>query len=101
MCIYIRRYDNMTGRGEFLQMSGIQVVYDLSKSNGSRVESVNIMCNSCNVPKFYPLIKTRQYGVILTTFLLNGGDGYDIFLVYFKMFYLYEFFLISVNTYKN
>lgn len=83
----IHRYSNITGRGEFLQMSGIQVIFDLAKPNGSRVESVNVMCNTCNVPKFYPLSKTRQYGVLLTTFLLYGGDGFDMFMVCYNIFH--------------
>lgn len=82
--LHTYRYDNTTGRGEFLQLSGIQVVYDLTKPNGSRVESVNIMCNNCNVPKFYPLSKTRQYTVILTTFLLHGGSRFEMLIVCFS-----------------
>lgn len=68
-------------RGEFLQMSGMKVVYNLSRPAGKRVQSVQVRCAECNVPHFSDLDDRKIYGVVMTSFLYNGGDGYTIFKV--------------------
>lgn len=68
-------------RGEFLQMSGVKVVYDLTKSAGERVQSVQVRCAECDVPQFEDLDPKRTYGVILAQFLYSGGDGFNMFKV--------------------
>ncbi|XP_059608975.1 protein 5NUC-like [Phlebotomus argentipes] len=75
----VHRYANDTGYGEFLQMSGIQVVFDLDQESGSRVESAQVLCNECIVPKYEPLDNSRTYNVIMTNFMKDGGDGYAMF----------------------
>lgn len=70
-------------RGEFLQMSGMQVVYDLTKLPGHRVRSVQVRCADCNVPHFEDLDPAKIYGVIMTRFIYNGGDGFTMFKVSF------------------
>ncbi|XP_053143200.1 5'-nucleotidase isoform X2 [Hemicordylus capensis] len=67
-----------TGTGELLQVSGIQVVYDLSKSPGSRVVSINVLCTECRVPVYVPLQMEKTYKVLLPSFLAGGGDGYHM-----------------------
>lgn len=49
--------------------------------SGSRVKSVDILCSKCTIPKLYPLQNTNVYPVIMTKFLLDGGDGFEMFLV--------------------
>lgn len=77
----VERYSLEIGNGEFLQMSGIHVAYNLSKPSGSRVESVQTLCTDCEVPRYYDLDRTRTYKVIISSFLNGGGDGYDMFTV--------------------
>lgn len=77
----VERYSLETGNGEFLQMSGVHVTYNLSKPSGSRVESVQTLCTECSVPRFFDLDKSRTYKVIISSFLNEGGDGFDMFTV--------------------
>lgn len=70
----VRRYGGNTG--EFLQVSGFQVVYDLSKAPGNRVKSVNVLCTQCRVPHYEPLSPNKVYKVVLPSYLVDGGDGY-------------------------
>ncbi|XP_026050863.1 5'-nucleotidase-like [Carassius auratus] len=72
----IRRYGGSTG--EFLQVSGFQVVYDLSKSPGNRVKSLNVLCTECRVPRYEPLNPKKVYKVVLPSYLVDGGDGYSM-----------------------
>ncbi|KAK6640781.1 hypothetical protein RUM44_012478 [Polyplax serrata] len=77
----VTRYDTEfhVGRGEFLQVSGLRVTYDLSKRPGSRVVSVRVRCASCEVPEYRPLDMKAEYNVIMPTFLLEGGDNFTMF----------------------
>uniref|UniRef100_A0A0B8RXZ9 Snake venom 5'-nucleotidase n=1 Tax=Philothamnus irregularis TaxID=1899461 RepID=A0A0B8RXZ9_9SAUR len=66
------------GTGELLQVSGIKVVYDLSRKTGNRVISLNVLCTKCRVPTYVPLEMEKSYKVLLPSFLATGGDGYDM-----------------------
>lgn len=68
-------------RGEFMQMSGLRVVYDMSKKPGHRVQSAEALCAQCDIPSFSPIDPNKEYGVIISDFLYNGGDGYTVFKV--------------------
>ncbi|KAK9956332.1 hypothetical protein ABG768_014074 [Culter alburnus] len=72
----VRRYGGNTG--EFLQVSGFQLVYDLSKPPGNRVKSVNVLCTECRVPRYEPLNPKKVYKVVLPSYLVDGGDGYSM-----------------------
>ncbi|XP_017884500.1 protein 5NUC-like [Ceratina calcarata] len=64
--------------GAFVQVSGLQVVYDLTRPNNSRVLSVEVLCASCNIPMYSKLEKNKSYTVLLTDFMQTGGDGYSM-----------------------
>ncbi|KAF4099112.1 5'-nucleotidase [Onychostoma macrolepis] len=72
----VRRYGGSTG--EFLQVSGFQVVYDLSKLPGNRVKSLNVLCTECRVPRYEPLNPKKVYKIVLPSYLADGGDGYSM-----------------------
>ncbi|XP_013420463.1 5'-nucleotidase-like [Lingula anatina] len=72
----VSEYEKRSGR--FLQVSGLRVVYDLSKPVGRRVVSIDVRCADCTVPEFQPLVKTKSYDVVTNTFLMGGGDAYDV-----------------------
>uniref|UniRef100_A0A672K2Y9 5'-nucleotidase n=1 Tax=Sinocyclocheilus grahami TaxID=75366 RepID=A0A672K2Y9_SINGR len=72
----VRRYGGSTG--EFLQVAGFQLVYDLSKPPGNRVKSVNVLCTECRVPRYEPLNSKKVYKVVLPSYLVDGGDGYSM-----------------------
>ncbi|CAL8073312.1 unnamed protein product [Orchesella dallaii] len=64
--------------GKFLQVSGIKVIYDISKPNGSRVRSLKVLCKACREPMYVPLNDTEIYKVAVPTYIATGGDGFTI-----------------------
>lgn len=86
-------------RGEFLQVSGARVVYNMTKPPGSRVESVELRCTDCDVPTYSKLEPTKTYGTIVTNFLYEGGDGFQMFKVCFRFnrFIFYSSFAAFVT----
>ncbi|XP_077413226.1 5'-nucleotidase [Vanacampus margaritifer] len=73
----VHRYGGM--HGEFLQVSGIHVEYDLSKPVNQRVASLLVLCTHCRVPKYEPLDLEKTYTVVMPSYLVGGGDGYAMF----------------------
>lgn len=78
----VYRYSDAIGRGEFLQMSGIRVIYDLTKETGQRVASASALCSLCSTPTYTALDPNQKYGVTITSFLYEGGDGFTMFQVF-------------------
>lgn len=70
----VYRYGQSTG--EFLQVGGIHVTYDLSRNPGDRVVKLDVLCTQCRVPSYEPLRTDEVYKVILPSFLASGGDGF-------------------------
>lgn len=62
--------------GGFLQVSGIKVVYNITNPVGHRVQSVEALCAECEVPNYSPLVNDKMYNIIVSKFLLDGGDGH-------------------------
>lgn len=77
----VEQYVVQGPRGEFLQVSGLKVVFNITKSPGQRVESVKVLCSTCEVPFYEPLDLNREYGVLLSSFIKDGGDGFIMFKV--------------------
>lgn len=65
--------------GGFLHVSGILVHYDISKFIGSRVVSLKARCGQCVVPHYENVRDDAYYTVLMSQYLANGGDGFDIF----------------------
>ncbi|XP_059587780.1 5'-nucleotidase isoform X2 [Alligator mississippiensis] len=72
----VHRYGR--GTGELLQVGGIHVVYDVSRTPRNRVVSIEVLCTACRVPTYVPLEMDKTYTVILPSFLYQGGDGYNM-----------------------
>ncbi|XP_021430396.1 snake venom 5'-nucleotidase [Oncorhynchus mykiss] len=72
----VRRYGS--SRGEFLQVSGIHVEYDLSRSVGDRVTSLSLRCSQCRVPRYESLDPDRLYKLVLPSYIADGGDGFTM-----------------------
>ncbi|KAM4521807.1 snake venom 5'-nucleotidase-like [Odontesthes bonariensis] len=72
----VRRYGERTG--EFLQVSGFHVEFDISKPPGHRVKSLNVLCTKCRVPLYEPVEDETVYKVVLPSYLVNGGDGFSM-----------------------
>ncbi|KAJ8714957.1 hypothetical protein PYW08_004938 [Mythimna loreyi] len=71
---------SVSTKGELLQYSGIQVVYDLSKPSGSRIVTAEARCWACDIPKYSKILPKDIYKVIMPGFLATGGDGYSMFI---------------------
>lgn len=72
----IQRYGQ--GTGEFLQVSGFRVEFDLAKPPGSRIRTLNILCSQCRVPHYEPVQDGLVYKVVLPSYLVTGGDGFSM-----------------------
>ncbi|XP_072221221.1 snake venom 5'-nucleotidase-like [Leuresthes tenuis] len=72
----VHRYGSMSG--EFLQVSGIHVEYDLSKPANHRVVSLSMLCTECRVPKYEPLDLQRTYTVVMPSYMVDGGDSFSM-----------------------
>ena len=54
-----------------LQVSGIQIVYDLSKPEGAKVASVEVAGK--------PMAPRATYRVVTNDFLASGGNQFNVF----------------------
>ncbi|KAG8582144.1 hypothetical protein GDO81_007938 [Engystomops pustulosus] len=72
----VHRYGASTG--EFLQVGGIRVLYNLDNKPGERVVTLQVICTKCRVPKYIPVQMDEVYKVVLPAFLAEGGDGYTM-----------------------
>ncbi|KAJ8935106.1 hypothetical protein NQ314_013002 [Rhamnusium bicolor] len=73
------RSNGETSSGEFLQVSGLRVVYDMSKPPMSRVVSVKARCGICNIPNYEDIDPNKNYTIVTTSFLsVDSGDGHYI-----------------------
>lgn len=63
---------------EFLQLSGLKVVYDYNKPVGSRVNRALARCWACSVPEYFKVENKEVYKVILPYVIAQGGDGFSM-----------------------
>ena len=61
--------------GAFLQVSGLRVTYDLREPMGSRVVRVEVVEEAGG---WAELEAEREYGVVVSSYLATGGDGYQV-----------------------
>lgn len=86
------------GTAAFLQVSGIHVVFDMDKPVNERIESLEVLCADCDVPRYQQVDEVKSYGIIISDFLKEGGDGYSMFTPYDV---LYEFPAIDIDIVKE
>lgn len=65
-------------KGKFLQVSGIEVVYDLARPVGSRVVQAKAVCSKCG-HAMRVVNNDDEYKVIMPAFIAKQGDGYEMF----------------------
>lgn len=61
-----------------LQVSGLKVVYDLSQPVGSRVVSIKVRCNECEIPVYEDFDEEKYYRIAVNSFLVTGGKMYPV-----------------------
>jgi len=59
-------------------IAGIQVTFDMNKPAMGRVSNVTVRCADCAVPQYEPLDPEKWYTVALCSFLVTGGDGFNV-----------------------
>ncbi|XP_046636695.1 snake venom 5'-nucleotidase-like [Daphnia pulicaria] len=64
--------------GGFLQVAGVRVVYDISRSKGDRVTELLARCNNCRIPIYRPVQPEETYDIAVASFFAGGGDGFAI-----------------------
>ncbi|KAM6915487.1 snake venom 5'-nucleotidase-like [Xenentodon cancila] len=72
----VKRYGQRSG--EFLQVSGLHVEYDVSKPPGHRVKSLSILCTKCRDPHYEAVQDETVYTVVVPFYMVIGGDGFSI-----------------------
>nr|XP_040015971.1 LOW QUALITY PROTEIN: 5'-nucleotidase [Gasterosteus aculeatus aculeatus] len=72
----VKRYGENTG--EFLQVSGFRVEFDLSRPADHRVKSLAVLCTRCRVPLYQPVRGEEVYMVVLPSYMVTGGDGFSM-----------------------
>lgn len=71
-------YGRVYATVSLLQVSGLKIVYDLTQPEGSRVVSIQVRCNECEIPIYEDLDEEKFYTIAVNSFLVTGGDGYTV-----------------------
>lgn len=63
-----------------LQVSGLKIVYNMTKPAYNRITSLHVLCRVCpnNVPRYEAINDEAFYRVALAAFLSGGGDGFTV-----------------------
>ncbi|XP_040074607.1 snake venom 5'-nucleotidase [Ixodes scapularis] len=72
----VERFSYLNRRGEFLQVSGMRVVYNLSLPSLCRVISLKTLCKKCQVPVYKDVVPEEMYTIVTIDFVAKGGDGF-------------------------
>jgi 5'-nucleotidase len=69
-----------------LQVSGLKVVFDLSREANNRVVSIDVLCRICenNIPKYEPIDLEAFYRVAMPSYLAEGGDHFSMIPTNFR-----------------
>lgn len=76
----VSKYNPKAPGGEFLQVSGVRVQFDVSQPVGQRVVRARVRCAKCRVPKYEPIENDKVYKIIMSTWMRKGGDQFQMFL---------------------
>lgn len=60
-------------------MIGLKVEYDVSKPPYQRITSLKARCGNCIVPRYFNVKDDENYGVLMSHYLAEGGDGFTMF----------------------
>jgi len=61
------------GSGQFLQVSGLKVVFDVRRPPGDRVVQVKVLADDGT---YVELEDEKEYSVVTPNYIASGGDGY-------------------------
>ncbi|XP_043280622.1 apyrase [Venturia canescens] len=63
----------------FLHWSGLKTTFDMSREPHERLVEAKIRCQKCDLPVYEKIDPDQWYRIVACSFLVQGGDGYDIF----------------------
>ncbi|KAK8784166.1 hypothetical protein V5799_009468 [Amblyomma americanum] len=72
----VEEYSYENKKGQFLQVSGIRVTYNVQLRAGCRVVSLQVLCTRCKVPRYEHVEDAKTYRIATTDYVTRGGDGY-------------------------
>lgn len=55
---------------------GMRIQVNTTQPEGSRIKSIDILCEECSPVQYEPIDLDKSYRVIGDEFLSAGGDGY-------------------------
>ncbi|KAG5670060.1 hypothetical protein PVAND_000346 [Polypedilum vanderplanki] len=61
------------------QVSGIKVTFDLKRKPYDRIVELKVLCQDCLMPKYEDIDKSKDYRVVISNYIAEGGDGYTMF----------------------
>ncbi|XP_077516404.1 snake venom 5'-nucleotidase-like [Amblyomma americanum] len=72
----VKNYSFRKRTGQFLQVSGIRVTYNVNMTAGCRVVSLQVLCRRCKVPLYEDVEDDKTYRIATIDYVTRGGDGY-------------------------
>lgn len=78
MELSVATYNESSPAGAFLHVSGMKVLFDMTRPAMQRLVRVEILCTRCYVPVYEDVRDDTVYSVATTDFLAKGGDGFDV-----------------------
>uniref|UniRef100_A0A131YN84 5'-nucleotidase n=1 Tax=Rhipicephalus appendiculatus TaxID=34631 RepID=A0A131YN84_RHIAP len=78
MELSVAAYNDSSPAGSFLHVSGMKVVFDMTRPANQRLVQLQILCTRCYVPVYEDVRDDAVYSVATTDFLAKGGDGFDV-----------------------
>lgn len=63
----------------FLQFSGLKVVYNVTVPEEAKVISVDVLCRVCEIPRYEKLDPEEWYRIAMPGFIAAGGNGFTPF----------------------
>lgn len=61
-----------------MQVAGLKVTFDRARRAYNRITDFQVICQSCLVPQYAPIIDSNYYKIILPDFAALGGDGLNL-----------------------
>lgn len=62
----------------------MRIVYNIKNEENNRVSSIDVLTIKKNIPRYEPLDPNKYYKFIVSSFIADGGDGFDILSKYKK-----------------
>lgn len=61
-----------------MQVSGIKVVYDMSRKPYDRIIDLKVLCQKCQIPRYEDIDAMKYYRVAMGDYLAFGGDDFTM-----------------------